>query len=222
MGTLMPISGASTARRGLSVSEDNNSSMIPIPRPKEDRGVFGRLGWGRRADVNLPAWWAKYYNAEHAGSSNPADVLAAKESQFMQAARRDVLPEVRESAAAAFGSGAFDYELGKLDLTRDQAANYLSEISKVESSGGLDNTISTGGAAGYFQVVPSTFRSLIENEGVIGRKALAYLGKTKDELLGMSNQEIQNYLQKDQTAGATFGAAALVSKLAAAQRTLFP
>ena len=126
--------------------------------------------------------------------------------------------DTEKSAVAAFESGAFDGELKNLGITRDQAANYLSEISKVESSGGSNNTISTGGAAGYFQVIPSTFRSLIENEGVIGRKALAYLGKTKDELLGMSNQEIQNYLQKDQTAGATFGAAALVSRLEAARR----
>ena len=181
-----------------------------------------REGVPYSVDIDLPTFWAKFYNAEHVTAKNPDKKLAQQIARFKNAANMDVLPEVRESAVAAFESGAFDGELKNLGITRDQAANYLSEISKVESSGGSNNTISTGGAAGYFQVIPSTFRSLIENEGVIGRKALAYLGKTKDELLGMSNQEIQNYLQKDQTAGATFGAAALVSKLAAAQRTLFP
>ena len=60
----------------------------------------------------------------------------------------------------------------------------------------------------------------ISKEGIIGPKALKALGKTGKGIINMSNKEFAKYLRDDSKAAGIFGAAALVSRLAAARRTL--
>jgi len=162
--------------------------------------------------------WAEYYNAEHKSSKDPQKTLEQKTKEYIEAADIEVLPEVKESASSAFNSGAFDGELRLLGLDKKEAARILADYSKVETSGGKNNTISDGGAGGYFQVVPTTFRSLIAEEKIVGPLALDQLGKTEEELLSLSNREIGEYLRDDSKAAGIFGAAALVSRLMAAKR----
>lgn len=162
--------------------------------------------------------WAEYYNAEHKSAKDPQKTLKQKTKEYIEAADIEVLPEVKESATSAFNSGVFDGELRLLGLDKKEAARILADYSKVETSGGKNNTISDGGAGGYFQVVPTTFRSLITEEKIVGPLALDQLGKTEEELLSLSNREISEYLRDDSKAAGIFGAAALVSRLMAAKR----
>lgn len=162
--------------------------------------------------------WAEYYNAEHESAKDPQKTLKQKTKEYIEAADIEVLPEVKESATSAFNSGVFDGELRLLGLDKKEAARILADYSKVETSGGKNNTISDGGAGGYFQVVPTTFRSLITEEKIVGPLALDQLGKTEEELLSLSNKEIGEYLRDDSKAAGIFGAAALVSRLMAAKR----
>jgi hypothetical protein len=84
----------------------------------------------------------------------------------------------------------------------------------VETHGGKLNEVSKGGAAGILQVVPSSFRDALTRDGVgVGKKALQSLGKTKAELLDMSNKEIGQYLKNDDEAAALFGIAIYLNKL---------
>ena len=162
--------------------------------------------------------WAEYYNAEHKSSKDPQKTLEQKTKEYIESADIEVLPEVKESATSAFNSGAFDGELRLLGLDKKEAARILADYSKVETSGGKNNTISKTGAGGYFQVIPTTFKSLITEEKIVGPLALDQLGKTEEELLSLSNREIGEYLRDDSKAAGIFGAAALVSRLMAAKR----
>ncbi len=162
--------------------------------------------------------WAEYYNAEHKSSKDPQKTLEQKTKEYINSADIEVLPEVKESATSAFNSGAFDGELRLLGLDKKEAARILADYSKVETSGGKNNTISKTGAGGYFQVIPTTFKSLITREKIVGPLALDQLGKTEEELLSLSNREIGEYLRDDSKAAGIFGAAALVSRLMAAKR----
>jgi len=174
-----------------------------------------------KSNVNIDndsALWAEFYNAEHKSSNKPQEKLEEMTEYAKGKYDTEVLPEVKNSAESAFNSGAFDSELDNIGISREEAIRLLTVFSKFETEGGRNNNISTGGAGGYFQVIPSTFVSLISDEGIVGQKALAELGLPKEELLAMSNKEIGEYLRDDSKAAGIFGAAALMSRLMSAKR----
>lgn len=150
-------------------------------------------------------FWAEKYNAD---ASIP---LEERIAAFTDKQSVKVLKRTTKAIESAVSSGAFEVEMKSRGLTKDTVVAALENISKVETNGGRNNTISSGMAGGVLQVIPSTFKDLL-NRGVIGPKALKALKKTKEELLAMSNQESAEYLRDDHKAGAMFGLAAYLNK----------
>ena len=151
-------------------------------------------------------FWADKYNAD---VSVP---LEERVEAFNKKQSVDVLPSVTKAVKSAVSSGAFVAEMESRGLSEDVVVAALENISKVETNGGRNNTISTGGAGGILQVIPSTFDDLLSRD-VVGPKALKSLGKTKEELLALSNEEKGNYLKGDDKAAAIFGLAAFLNKM---------
>lgn len=166
----------------------------------------------RDADARF---WAEFYNAEHALEKSPKAKQAKldeKIAQYNKFRNHPVNPEVSQAIQDAVMSGAFKAEMKAVGLTPDQLVPQLYNVSRVETAGGAYNRPSPTGAAGILQVTDGTFRDLIKR-GVVGPKALKVLGKTKDELLGMSNDERMEYLTTNNDAAAVFGAGAYLNKL---------
>ncbi len=166
-------------------------------------------------DTTAAEFWAKSYNAEHTqvkgSSAKKKAKLEEKIVAYEEAQDIEVLPEVVASISDVVDSGVFAQELEARGISNESAKNVLQGISKVETSGGRNNKISKGGAAGILQVIPSTFKEFVNNPKIIGDRALIFLGKERDELASMSNKEIGTYLQKDDRAGAMFGLAAFMN-----------
>ena len=150
-------------------------------------------------------FWAEKYNAD---KSVPMEERTAA---FTKKQSVKVLKKTTKAIEQAVGSGAFEVEMKSRGLTGDSVVAALENISKVETNGGRNNTISSGMAGGVLQVIPSTFKDLL-NRDVIGPKALKALKKTKEELLSMSDQESAEYLRDNDKAGAMFGLAAYLNK----------
>jgi len=150
-------------------------------------------------------FWAEKYNADE---SVPMEerVAAFTDKQSVK-----VLKKTTKAIESAVASGAFEVEMKSRGLTGEAVVAALENISKVETNGGRNNTISSGMAGGVLQVIPSTFKDLL-NRGVIGPKALKALKKTEEELLAMSDRESAEYLRDDNKAGAMFGLAAYLNK----------
>lgn len=152
--------------------------------------------------------WAQYYNAEYTDEKG----IESKAKQYRNAQKIKVLASTKKAITGAIESGAFDAEISSLSVSPVFLQEALENVSKVETSGGRNNTISSGMAGGILQVIPSTFKFLITS-GVVGNKSLKYLGKTKEDLLGMGNEEIAEYLRDNNKAGGLFGLAAFINKL---------
>lgn len=151
-------------------------------------------------------FWADKYNAD---VSVP---IEERVEAFNKKQSVDVLPSVTKAVKSAVSSGAFVAEMESRGLSEDIVVAALENISKVETNGGRNNTISTGGAGGILQVIPSTFDDLLSRD-VVGPKALESIGKTKEELLALSDEEKGNYLKGDDKAAAIFGLAAFLNKM---------
>lgn len=150
-------------------------------------------------------FWAEKYNAD---KSVPMEERTAA---FTEKQSVKVLKKTTKAIESAVASGAFEVEMKSRGLTGEAVVAALENISKVETSGGRNNTISKGMAGGVLQVIPRTFKDLL-NRGVVGPKALKALKKTKEELLAMSDQESAEYLRDNDKAGAMFGLAAYLNK----------
>jgi len=150
-------------------------------------------------------FWAGKYNAD---ASIPMEerVAAFNDKQSVE-----VLPKTSKAIKSAVGSGAFKAEMNSRGLTEDMVVAALENISKVETNGGKNNTISSGMAGGILQVIPSTFKDLL-NRDIVGPKALKSLGKTKEELMALPDKKTAEYLRDNDKAAAMFGLAAFINK----------
>lgn len=160
-------------------------------------------------------FWAESYNAEHALEKTPKarrNKLLEKEAQYLKFQDVPVGRQEQQAIVDAVMSGAMKAEMDAVGASPDFIANELANVSKVETAGGRINKPSPTGAAGFLQVTDGTFRDLLRR-GVVGPKALAALGKTKKELLNMSNKQRQEYLTNDHTAAAMFGLGAYLNKM---------
>lgn len=160
-------------------------------------------------------FWAQHYNAEHAlekGKMAQQKKLLEKQTQYNRFRRLPVMPNVDQALRSAVTSGVYNAEMKATGLQPGDLYHLLADVSKVETAGGKHNRPSPTGAAGFLQVTDGTFRDLI-NRGIVGPKALSALGKSKEELLNMSNKERQEYLTRDHKAAAIFGAGAYLNKL---------
>lgn len=73
----------------------------------------------------------------------------------------------------------------------------LIRTAKHESLGGeYLEQLSGGPGRGAWQVEPETARDIIKTSGLIGKKAEKVLGKTKKQILDMSDKEISTFLKK--------------------------
>lgn len=166
--------------------------------------------------INDPSiFWAKFYNAEHAqeeGETAQTRKLLEKAEQYNRMRNLPVHPQMDQAIRGVVESGVFDAEMGASKIEKGEVYNLLKDVSKVESAGGRMNKPSPTGAAGFLQVTNGTFKDLIKR-GVVGPKAQKYLGKSKKELLNMSNDERKKYLTTDHKAAAVFGAGAYLNKL---------
>lgn len=151
-------------------------------------------------------FWAEKYNAD---ITMP---LSERLEAFNRKQNLSVLPSTTQAIQSAVASKAFEVEMKSRNLTDEAVITALENISKVETSGGRNNTISSGGAGGILQVIPSTFDDLL-NRNVVGPKALKAIGKSKEELLQMSNKEKAEYLRDDNVAAAIFGLGAFLNKM---------
>lgn len=163
-------------------------------------------GGGKEPEADQAMFWAERYNAD---VSIP---LEERVRMFNDKQSVEVLPETSAAIKAALASGAFDVEMNSRGLSEDVVVASLENISKVETNGGKNNTISSGMAGGILQVIPSTFKDLL-SRGVVGPKALKAIGKSKEELLSFSKQESAEYLRDNDNAAAIFGLAAFLNKV---------
>lgn len=153
-------------------------------------------------------FWAKDYNAE----DRP---LEERMADYEAAQDIEVTDTVLNSIDSAVDSGAFDYEIADLGLTKEELKQDMANISKIESAGGQlpkEKQVSKSGAQGILQVVESTARSVLEN-GQFGPKAAAASGYTLNQLNSMSREELQNKLLNDDNLNALFSTAVIMQKL---------
>jgi hypothetical protein len=168
--------------------------------------------------------WATWYNAEHKAKINGAEptaeesakILKEKKAQYRKALKTPLQSSAKKALSDAAKSGVFADELDAVGMSEAELIRQGGNIARVESSGGADTGSSSTGAAGFMQVVHQTFEDLLDR-GIVGPKALEYLGATKDKLLGMSTGERQTYLNDNPKAAAIFGLGAHLNKLQAAQ-----
>ena len=166
--------------------------------------------WASQAHSTVidEVFWAKYYNAE----DRP---LEERIRDYRNA--QDIKPTmyVEIWADYAVNSGAFDYEMQDLGISKEEMYQGMLNISKIETSGGhLDKSkqVSPTGAMGLFQIVESTARSVLEN-GQFGSKAAKASGYSLDYLNSMSRSELRESLLDDDLLNAMFSAAIIVQKL---------
>ena len=160
-------------------------------------------------------FWAEAYNAEHALEKTPEArdaKLLEKEAQYNKMQGVPVGRKEQQAIIDTVMSGAMKAEMEATGASPDFIVSELANVSKVESAGGAFNQPSPTGAAGFLQVTDGTFRDLLKRN-VVGPKALKVLGKTKKELLGMSNKQRQKYLTENHEAAAMFGLGAYLNKL---------
>lgn len=153
-------------------------------------------------------FWADKYNAEE----RP---LEERISDYNDAQGIEVTDTVNNVVDYAVDSGAFDFEIQDLGLTKQELKEGLKNISKIETSGGnlpKNMQVSPTGAQGLFQVIEETARSVIENKQ-FGPKAAEAAGISLEELKKMNKKELQNFLLNDDRANALFATSVIMQKL---------
>lgn len=215
----MPVHESDVAGQGIipdrteRLDELNKEAMDEFNDDTSNGGISGEA-----LDTQANTW-AEFYNAEHASSSNPKAKLAKMDAMFRRKQKVKVQPYVKTAIKGVIESNVLDAEITNSGINPTELQQALENVTKVETNGGRNNTISSGGAGGILQVIPSSFKDAINRGSVgIGPKAFAYLGKTKAELLAMSNTEIGNYLKNDSKAAALFGTAIYLDKVRTRKR----
>lgn len=154
-------------------------------------------------------FWGRDYNAE----DRPLDDRIA---DYVEA--QDIIPtdSVNQVVDYAVNSGAFDYEMQELGISKEELREGMINISKIESSGGhlpKERQVSPTGAQGLFQVLESTARGVLEPNNYFGEKAAQAAGVPLETLRNMSREELQSFLLNDDRGNALFSAAVIMQKL---------
>ena len=137
--------------------------------------------------------WGKVYQSE----SNPMKMV-----QFVQHQTVPLVEGVEKAVDTALS--AFKGDKGVEDQTA--LRQLLIATAKHESLGGKYLEQKGGPARGAWQVEPSTARDILKTSGLIGEKAERILGKSKEEILQMPDQELARFL-KDHNVNAVFATA---------------
>jgi len=153
-------------------------------------------------------FWAKYYNAE----DRP---LKERVRDYKKAQNIKPIVNIKIWVDYAVDSGAFDYEIKDLGLTKKELKEGLKNISKIESSGGhlpKHLQVSPTGAQGLFQIIEETARSVIKNKQ-FGPKAAKAAGISLKDLQAMNRKELQSFLLNNDKANTLFATAIIIQKL---------
>lgn len=186
--------------------------MAKIRDKAGDANVFGRLmdktlKQSPATDEGMAGFWGAVYQSE----SDPV-----KMKQFI----KHQSTELQEGVLPALDSALKAFKGDKKHNT-EKLRRIMIAIAKHESLGGKKLVQGKGGPArGAWQVETETALDVIRTSGLIGGKAEKLLGKTKQEILSMSENELKNYL-KDHTVNAVFAVAKTLQAADAKDRLEF-
>lgn len=163
--------------------------LNPSVRPK----VEGVIGENRVVEDKAEVWGALYQS-----ESDPA-----KMANFIQDAES---VEIQPGVVSGIDTALTAVEGDKGVTDTSNLRELLILTAKHESKGGQYlEQIGGGPARGAFQVEPATAKDILETSGLFGPKAARIVGKSKEELLGMTDEQIGEILKRHEV-GALFAA----------------
>tara|TARA_R110001606_G_scaffold7033_7_gene31527 strand:+ start:888 stop:1529 length:642 start_codon:yes stop_codon:yes gene_type:complete len=162
--------------------------------PDQIAQLLVREAAGKALDNSFAQTWGSLYQTQ----SDPKKMDSFISNNNVKV--KDGVIKGLDSALAAFkGDKGIDDQSRLKEL--------LIRTAKHESLGGKYlEQLSGGPGRGAWQVEPNTAKDVLKNSGLIGKKAEKVLGKTKSEILKMSDEKLSTYL-KNHKVNAVFATA---------------